>query len=306
MWNLYWFLRSDAGLFVLLVLAIAIGAAVIYVAWKLQNDPEAMHDLYARFKRFAGVARRDRRPVTGPFPRRWTAILERNVWHYRLLTASEKRRLRHDVMRFVSEKDWEPARGMKVTDTVKVTIAGQACLLILNYPFDPFAHVTSVIVYPGGFVVPDEDTGAGPTDVLGLAVYRGPVVLAWDQALAGGRGETLGHNVVLHEFAHQLDFAGDDSVPPEIQRARSIVFRQEYEELVVAEKSGTPTILDHYGASNETEFFAVATESFFEDSEALSRDYPTLYAVLRDIYRQDPAERLRRARERGLLLPKRM
>src|SRR5207245_11346905 len=123
----------------------------------------------------------------------------------------EKAQLRDDVRVCIAEKRWEGCGGLELTDEMKVTIAAQACLLVLHLPpDDPYARVTSILIYPRGFLMPSQYRG---TDViferghaaLGQAVYRGPVIISWEHALSEGRNPQEGRNVVFHEFAHQLD-----------------------------------------------------------------------------------------------------
>ncbi len=137
----------------------------------------------------------------------------------------------------------------------------------------------------------------GGSGRLGEAWYRGPVILSWADARAGGQDPRDGQNVVLHEFAHQLDMldGSADGIPPlpagEPTRHWRTVMKAEYERLVRESERGRATLLDEYGATSEAEFFAVATECFFEKPLPLSREHPELYGVLSDFYRQDPAKR---------------
>jgi Mlc titration factor MtfA (ptsG expression regulator) len=142
-----------------------------------------------------------------------------------------------------------------------------------------------------------DDPGAGTVATLGQAWYRGPVILAWDEVLADGRGTRPGHNVVYHEFAHQLDYAGEWKAGkrPGDGRERwkrwQEVMAEEYGRLVRESEEGRPGVLDGYGATNPREFFAVATEAFFGLPGRLKERHPRLYEVLGDYYGQDPSER---------------
>jgi Mlc titration factor MtfA (ptsG expression regulator) len=220
---------------------------------------------------------------------------------YAPLGEAERARLRDLLRVFVAERNWEGCRGLTVTDEMKVTIAAQACLLILNIEHDYFGRVPSILVYPSGFRVPnryDLDGTFGPGHgLLGQAWYRGPVILAWDTVLAGSRGATDGLNVVLHEFAHQLDFLDGyaDGTPllsgrQEHHRWHEVM-TAEYERLVRESHQGRARVLDAYGAASPSEFFAVATEAFFERAVPLRQRHPALYEVLRGYYRQDTAAR---------------
>jgi Mlc titration factor MtfA (ptsG expression regulator) len=253
--------------------------------------------------------RRRRRLLRTPFPDAWLGYLHRNVGLYALLSPAEQARLRDDLRVFAAEKNWEGCGGLAMTDEVKVTVAAQACLLLLGLDHDYFGRVLSVLVYPSAYRAGEEredQTGVvveGHDGRLGEAWYRGPVVLGWDGVLRGGRNYQDGRNVVLHEFAHQLDFLDGygDGTPPLIGRDQyrrwHEVMTTEYERLVAESEAGRATLLDAYGTTNPSEFFAVATECFFEQPVPLRRRHRPLYDLLREYYRQDPAERFER-RER--------
>lgn len=250
-------------------------------------------------------ARRRRRLLASPFPPGWLTYLERNVGHYALLTDAERARLRDDLRVFIAEKMWEGCGGLTMTEEIQVTVAAQACLLLLGIEHDYFRRVLSILVYPGAYRSPRHelrDDGLVHEDPgrLGEAWYRGPVVLAWDEVRRDGLHFRDGRNVVLHEFAHQLDFLDGwaDGTPPLQGRAQyrkwQAVMTAEYGRLVEASEQGRATLLDQYGSQSPTEFFAVATECFFEKPVALARRHPALYEVLRDYYGQDTAARFTR------------
>ena len=192
-----------------------------------------------------------------------------------------------------------------MTDEIKVNIAAQAALLILNVEHNYYCRVRSILVYPSTFVLPDENVSGGirvqgKTPVLGLAAHRGPVVLAWDAARHGSYNPADGRNVVFHEFAHKLDMLDDyaDGTPPLRNRKQYKtwvrIMTVEYDALVDRAERRRATLLDKYGAEEPAEFFAVATECFFEKPRPMKRRHAELYAVLSDYYRQDPAGRGRR------------
>jgi Mlc titration factor MtfA (ptsG expression regulator) len=251
---------------------------------------------------------RRRRLLARPFPADWLEYLNKNVAVYALLTEAERARLRDDLRIFVAEKNWEGCGGLTITDEVKVTIAAQACLLLLGMEHDYFGPVRTILVYPAAYRLPEGEVGPGGLVHEGLgrageAAYRGPVVLSWEAVRAGVQDPGGGHNVVLHEFAHQLDFLDgwSDGTPPlqgEAQyRNWHQVMTAEYERLIRESTRGQATLLDDYGTTNPAEFFAVATECFFEKPVALERRHPQLYDVLREYYRQDTAARFRRRLE---------
>lgn len=235
--------------------------------------------------------------LSTPLPEKWLGYLRDNVFLYRLLSAEEQTRLRGTVNVLVAEKNWEGCAGLHITDEVRLTIAAQACLLLLGFEGYFFDDVESIVVYPGGYLACDPfEADKNPQHRLGEAHYDGPVVLSWWQALWDGRRAGK-HNLILHEFAHQLTRHGDRryGVPPiedfGLERRWRKVFEKEYQRLVEADYYGRPTLLDSYGATNRAEFFAVATECFFLQPTALCTEHPRLYSVLAAWFRQAPASR---------------
>lgn len=242
-------------------------------------------------------ALRRRKLLAAPFPGPWLAYLDTNVPHYRCLSPEEQAALRDDLRVFIVEKYWEGCGGLELTDEIKVAIAAQACLLTLRLPDEKYANVRSVFVYPSGYRMRSRQVGpAGivteSTDYrLGEAWQDGPVVLSWREARGGGR------NVVLHEFAHKLDMGngradGIPRLPDDATFDRwNRVMSAEYAELAAASGEGVPALLDAYPADGMAEFFATATETFFERPVEMRARHPRLYALLRDYYRQNPAAR---------------
>ncbi|MDD2540255.1 MAG: zinc-dependent peptidase [Desulfuromonadaceae bacterium] len=241
-----------------------------------------------------------------PFPPEWEAIVRTNVVHYRLLDDAERTELHAMMQVFLEEKTWEGCGGLDLTDEIRVTITAEACLLQLGLPHDYYRNVESILVYPSTVVVPVRHPGVfervdGPVDasvtILGQAFARGPVILVWDAVLHGSRHPEQGHNVVYHEFAHKLDMldGAADGTPPLVDRAQLdewiAVCSHEFLRLRELAGKGQKTFLDAYGATNEAEFFAVATEEFFDRPVALQDHVPDLYHVLSAYYRQDPAGR---------------
>ncbi len=241
-----------------------------------------------------------------PFPVLWRQILTHNVHHYRLLTPDERARIEDDLRIFVAEKFWEGGGGMEVTEEMKVTISALACLLTLGFAeHDYYPNVESIIVYPAGYRIPahGEIVGGsvimgGMQDVLGQAWNTLPLIISWSDVLMDSRGERQGHNVALHEFAHKLDFQGGgeaDGVPrlhtDEQYDRWAAVMSREYQQLVDDAKHGRHTTLDAYGATNSAEFFAVATDAFFEKPIKLRDTHRELYAVLEEFYGVDWAAR---------------
>jgi Mlc titration factor MtfA (ptsG expression regulator) len=248
--------------------------------------------------------RRRERLKSQPFPREWLEVLHRNVFHYERLSQLERAKVRGDLRVLVAEKNWEGCGGLQMSDEIKVTTAAQACLLLLGFDDEYFDWVLSILVYPDTFLAPDQiviDGSVlleGQSDRDGEAWYRGPVILSWADVLSAGRRKSDGCNVVLHEFAHQLDMQNGrspDGIPAlgsrvEYERWQQVM-QAEFDQLVADCQGHRPTPLDCYGTTDRSELFAVATECFIGQPRELARMRPQLYGILRDYYRQDPASR---------------
>ena len=244
-----------------------------------------------------------------PFPPEWEDIVCRNLPHYSNLDAAERAELHASMQVFIDEKLWEGCGGLELTDEIRVTIAAEACLLQLSLPHDYYRNVMSILVYPSTVVLPEQRAGVferqdGPVNasvpILGQAFTNGPVILVWDAVLRESRHPEQGHNVVFHEFAHKLDMldGSADGTPPLRDSAELAdwvaVCSREFLRLRSLAEKGHKTFLDAYGSTNEAEFFAVATEEFFDRPGALKGHSPELYRVLKDYYCQDPAGRVNR------------
>lgn len=224
---------------------------------------------------------------------------------WRASSAPARARLSGLARIFEERKNWEGCGGLSLSEEIKAVVSAQACRLVLRLqrgdpPGEPFPHVRTILLFPSSFrarhrfaradgVVEESDSWN-----QGEAWHDGKVVLAWDGAYQGGRCADDGRNLVLHEFAHQLDrIDGDaDGLPPVAGKAERARWRAlvdaEFARLRRAVESGSPTVLDAYGATDPAEFFAVATEHFFETPAALRREHAELYAALCACYRQDP------------------
>jgi Mlc titration factor MtfA (ptsG expression regulator) len=256
--------------------------------------------------------RRRKHILERPFPGEWETILDRNVAFWRELDADERRQMRALVQVFVAEKHWEGCGGLTLTDEIQVTIAAQACLLILGRKDHAlFADVDSILVYPHTVVPVRPDRGffavaRAPTEAegpIGGEAHRGgPVILVWDAVKSGARDAHDGRNVVFHELAHKIDMLDGpaDGAPPMRSRAEAQrwtdVCAKAFEDLQRHVERGESTTLRAYGAKSPAEFFAVATEHFFERGAEMKRVLPELYEALADWYGQDPASRASRRR----------
>ena len=242
-----------------------------------------------------------------PFPSHWSRILEDGFTLYARLPDGDRKELQGHIQVFLAEKRFEGCGGLEITEEMRVCIAAQACLLLLHREKDYYRSLRSILVYPSTyFAQATRHVGSGVMEErqdrrLGEAWDSGAVVLAWDAVHAGTANPGDGHNVMFHEFAHQLDFEDGRAdgapvltaeVPWYRRRSRykawARVLSGEYEKLRANTEEGKPTIIDEYGATNPAEFFAVATEAFFERPRALQELHPELYEELKRFYRQDP------------------
>lgn len=234
-----------------------------------------------------------------PFPASWQSILATRLPVYSFLSPQEQTRLQQLIKQFIADKQFYGCGGLVITDEIRVTIAAEACLLLLNKGGAIYPKLASVLVYPTGFLVereqhqPDGTVASGEHSLLGESWSNGKVILSWDDVEKGAADFTDGHNVVLHEFAHQLDAeSGSTNGAPPLRRnsykAWASVFTENFEDLRASSLRGHETVMDQYGATNPAEFFAVATETFFEKPRQLHNKYPDLYDELERYYQIDP------------------
>ena len=236
-----------------------------------------------------------------PLPAAWLAILQQQLPVYEKLPADLQEELQRLVHFFLRKKQFIGCAGLVVSDEMRVTIAAQACLLILNRPSYEYQDLNYIYVYPTTFRAVQEvrnEIGLISTetrDLLGESWSNGKVVLAWDEVERGIRNFSDGANVVLHEFAHQLDQEdGTMNGAPLLYtkaayKSWAYVFGVEFEKLR-HRSSRTPDIIDEYGAKNPAEFFAVATETFFEEPGRMQQHHPELFQQLLGYYHLDPRE----------------
>ncbi len=266
------------ALIVSIVIVLAVVAALLAPRWRLQR-----------------VLRRG-------LPAHLVDILRRNIPVYERMQASLQDQLRQRVLQFLHQKKFVGCEGLEVDDDMRVTIAGQACLLLLNRPSRVYPGLDTVLVYPSAFLVPRKEIDeAGVVtetrqDLLGESWGDGRVVLAWDHVRRGADDWTDGQNVVLHEFAHQLDSeSGSTNGAPYLgsvarYRQWAEVLSRDFADLRNDAIYRQHSVLDHYGATSPAEFFAVATETFFEQPYQLAERHPALFAEFGKYYRVDPRE----------------
>ncbi|HEX7558745.1 MAG TPA: M90 family metallopeptidase [Usitatibacter sp.] len=279
--------RDYASIYRFMVALFVASLAALFVAWVIA-EPFVIERRRAKLR-------------SRPFSAQWREILERRVPYARLLPPDLRRQLEGHMQVFLAEKSFAGCGGLEMTDEVRVTIAAQACLLILNRKTDYYPSLTQILVYPGAFII--ERLRAEPSGVLqeqrqalsGESWTHGQVVVSWEDALEGAAIVDDGRNVVIHEFAHQLDQQkGYANGAPWLGRrdryARwSQVMLEEFARLQQQAATGGPSLFSYYGASSPAEFFAVVSEVFFEQPREMAALHPALYAELRSFYRVDPA-----------------
>ena len=244
---------------------------------------------------------RRKRATSRSFPAPWDRILAANVPFDARLPASDRTELRRRMQIFLAEKRFEGVGGLEMTDEIRVTVAAQACLLLLHRDDDDYPALSTILVYPTAYRAPIREHSAdgmvteGHQVRLGEAWNAETIVLSWDDVRRGAAGDDDGHNVVFHEFAHQLDMEDRDANGAPVLAHHAMyaawarVLGHEYEQLQSAVERRERTLLDAYGSQSPAEFFAVATETFFEKPIKLRDEHSELYGQLQEFYRQDPA-----------------
>lgn len=245
--------------------------------------------------------RRRRRLRAMPPDPEWLRTLEHRFVLFRRLGAEDRAELVGHTRVLLDEKRFEGCGGLDLTDEMRVLVGAQASLLLLHRQTDYFPKLFSILVYPDAYVVPVQfEAGGGlvvedQVDHIGESWDTGSLIVSWRDVLAGAAGRDRGCNVVLHEFAHQVDgeTGETDGVPriedPELRARWSRVFEREYDRLCELADRRRRTFIDEYGASHPSEFFAVATEHFFMEPVEFARRHAELYQVLAAFWRQDPA-----------------
>ena len=236
------------------------------------------------------------------FPESWHQTLIDRLPFVARIPLAEQEQLKFLIKVFLADKEFYGCAGQEIDDDIRVTVAAQACLLLLNQDRTPYPNLDSILIYPSTFVATREvanELGLVSTNhiaMLGESWSQGKVVLAWDNVKKGVMNLQDGQNVVLHEFAHQLDHeSGSTNGAPVLNtrgayRSWAHVFSEEFEELQKDAVRERHSLLDHYGATNPAEFFAVATETFFERPKEMAAYHQELYQQLKDYYKLDPGK----------------
>ena len=257
-----------------------------------------MATLYFVMTRLRRNARR-RQALQQPFPDSWIDILDKNLPPYKNLPQVFRSRLHDRIQIFLLEKSFEGCDGLIVTDEIKVTIAAQACMLLLNRKKDRYTKLRTILVYPSTYVAGKDGLFVKHSNRsvrLGESWDHGVVVLAWDSVKQGATNFKDGRNVAVHEFAHQLDQADGVADGAPILDNRSAyaswakVFSQEFLQLQKKKKKRKRSVFNKYGATHPAEFFAVVTEAFFEKPKQFQKKHPELYGELTDYYKLNPVE----------------
>ncbi|MBH8576428.1 zinc-dependent peptidase [Nostocaceae cyanobacterium CENA369] len=251
------------------------------------------------------VKQRRKRLKHRPFPALWNAIIENNLPIYLRLFPTEYRRLQGHIQVFLVEKQFIGCAGLQITEEMKLTIAAVACLLLLNERGEYFPKLRSILIYPSTYFV-NETIATGNYVVeerrvarLGESWTKDQVILSWEQVKQDTHNWNDGHNVVLHEFAHQLDQEdGKAEGVPILPRKSDYliwarVMTEAYQQLCHDVQQNIKTVMNSYGATNPAEFFAVATETFFEKPQQLLKQNPALYQLLQHYYQLDPIQWIR-------------
>ncbi|MCB1666263.1 MAG: zinc-dependent peptidase [Pseudomonadales bacterium] len=266
----------------------------LIVLWGFGIVVALMLFVYPRYRR--------KKVDASPFPAPWLQILRDSLPVYKRMWPDQQRELRQLIKRFLNSKEFVGCAGQTINDEIRVTIAAHACLLLVGRPSHEYQDLHTILVYPTGFVVNHEKhdefglVTEGEHFLIGESWGNGKVILAWDSVQQSVRNFADGQNVVLHEFAHQLDHeSGVTNGAPLLYSKGayadwSRVFSEEFLRLQHDSAHHHHTLIDEYGATNPAEFFAVVTETFYERPYELASRHPSLFEELMSYYRVDPRE----------------
>ncbi|MBT8149434.1 MAG: zinc-dependent peptidase [Gammaproteobacteria bacterium] len=245
-------------------------------------------------------ARRRTRLLAQPLPTEWQALLQRYVALYLRLPGELREKLHGQINYFLQDKHFVGRNGQQIDDKIRLTIAGNACLLALGHEREIFTNFKTILVYPEAFIAKQVSHDGSivhhaKTARAGESWHRGPLVLSWQAVLQGSIDGYDGHNVVLHEFAHKLDEENITTNGTPLLRDSSHyaqwveVLNKEYGEFLQRVERRSNKVIDAYGAESPPEFFAVASETFFEKPVLMQQRLPDLYEQLQRYYAVDPA-----------------
>jgi Mlc titration factor MtfA (ptsG expression regulator) len=235
-----------------------------------------------------------------PFKKEWRKIIQQRIPYFRQMPVDLQLQLKQNIQVFLAEKNFIGCNGVQITDEIKITVAAQACLLLLNRKTDFYPKLNAILVYPRAFIKEQESVQSGgllqskKVALAGESWEFGKVILSWQDTLEGAKIPNDGRNVVIHEFAHQLDQEnGQANGAPILNKGQSYkswseTFTLQFEKLKMKAKAGKPSLFDYYGATNPAEFFAVASEVFFEQAKRFHDEFPMLYQELKQYYKVDP------------------
>jgi len=237
--------------------------------------------------------------LSKPFPEHWQKVVERRLPFFHSFNAEMQQQLRDKIQLFIYRMKFYGCNGQKIDDEIRVTIAAEACLLLLNRKTRIYPGLRYILVYPNAFKTNNEEHNPDGTisrmrvGMLGQSWNNGKVILSWDDVEHGIENFHDGNNVVLHEFAHQLDSeSGSTNGAPRLiknsYQSWAKTLSSEFETLVQAREHHLKSVMDYYGSTNPAEFFAVCTETFFEKPEQLSTTHPELFEELKTYYCVDP------------------
>lgn len=237
-----------------------------------------------------------------PFKKQWRKIIQQRMPYFKKMPAHLQLQLKQHIQVFLAEKEFVGCNGVEITDEIRITIAAQACLLLLNRKTNYYPKLKTILVYPSAFVKQQQSRNVDGVQfsqsmvLAGESWDFGKIVLSWQDTLVGAKIPDDGRNVVIHEFAHQLDQEdGRANGAPILDSGQSYqcwseVFSKQFEILQKQADEGTPSLFDYYGATNPAEFFAVVSEVFFEQAREFSHQQPQLYRQLTQYYKVDPVQ----------------
>ncbi|MBU2872332.1 M90 family metallopeptidase [Colwellia sp. E2M01] len=235
-----------------------------------------------------------------PFKKEWRKIIQKRMPYFKQMPTDLQLQLKQHIQVFIAEKEFVGCNGVEITDEIKITIAAQACLLLLNRKTNYYPKLKTILIYPGAFTKVQNQQAVDGTqqtkriNLSGESWDFGKVVLSWQDSVHGAELPHDGHNVVIHEFAHQLDQEnGRANGAPTLGKEQnyqswSDTFSKQFKLLQRQAAANIPSLFDYYGATNPAEFFAVVSEVFFEKSEQFAKEHPELYQQLTGYYKVDP------------------